>query len=175
MTVPIEVFINNLGDLLVSLTDLEGFRDKPYRDSLGNWTIGYGHESDGPLTAPRGEVAPLTHTLTHRAAMKLLSEDIVSAVSGAVTNWSQYTDGAPWPDPRHSSGRIGGLVEQAFQLGTYRQSLFKKMWAAIRGEDWSQAANEMRESQWCKQTPVRANRCALMLETNIYRRWGACS
>ena len=157
VSVPIEGFIS-LAEMVASLKALEGFRANPYQDPLGHWTIGYGH------ACSQGH-APVSE----RTAMTLLRGDIITAVSDAVTNWSHYTAGAQWPDPRTSSGRTGALVEQAYQLGRLGQSLFTRMWAAIRAGDWGQAAMEMRQSQWCRQTPVRAHRCAEMMETDIYR------
>jgi GH24 family phage-related lysozyme (muramidase) len=46
----------------------------------------------------------------------------------------------------------------AFQLGRSRLSGFKKFRAAIGGGLWSDAANEMIDSKWYRQTTARAER-----------------
>ena len=57
------------------------------------------------------------------------------------------------------------LVSMVFQMGKPRVSKFKKMIAAIDEGNFSDAAVEMLDSNWHKQTPARAKRHAEMMKT----------
>lgn len=57
------------------------------------------------------------------------------------------------------------LVSMVFQMGKPRVSKFKKMIAAINEGNFAEAANEMLESKWARQTPARAERHAQAMRT----------
>jgi len=50
------------------------------------------------------------------------------------------------------------IANMCFQLGRPRLSKFKKFIAAVKDEDWTRAADEMKDSRWYKQTTARAER-----------------
>ena len=50
------------------------------------------------------------------------------------------------------------IANMCFQLGRPRLSKFKNFIAAVKDQDWDRAADEMKDSRWYKQTPVRAER-----------------
>ena len=52
------------------------------------------------------------------------------------------------------------LVEMVFQLGADGVREFDRFLAAIRSSDWGRAANEMLDSLWARETPVRAKELA---------------
>jgi GH24 family phage-related lysozyme (muramidase) len=52
------------------------------------------------------------------------------------------------------------IVEMVFQLGKTGVSKFKKMWKALSNGDRQEAANQMKDSRWFKQTPVRCEALA---------------
>jgi len=54
----------------------------------------------------------------------------------------------------------GVIIEMCFQLGKPRVMKFKKMWAAIRNNDLDEAANQMIDSAWHKQTTSRCESLA---------------
>lgn len=114
----------------------EGFRAKPYFDSLGVGTIGYG------ITYVTEKEADLL--LTNRLM------DCVALVEGYIENEKISVD----------DFRIGILSEMAYQLGFAGLLNFKKMWRAVRDMDYDKAAAEMKDSLWFKQTPVRAGNLA---------------
>ena len=51
------------------------------------------------------------------------------------------------------------IIEMCFQLG-YRVAKFKKMWEALKKEDYVTASKEMLDSNWHKQTPKRCEELA---------------
>ena len=56
------------------------------------------------------------------------------------------------------------LVNMMFNMGRPRLSKFKKMNAALKKEDWIEAAKEGRDSRWHKQVTKRAERLMTRLE-----------
>lgn len=52
------------------------------------------------------------------------------------------------------------IANMCFQLGRPRLSKFKMMKAAVDARDFKEAANQMLDSRWAKQTPNRAERLA---------------
>ena len=56
------------------------------------------------------------------------------------------------------------LVNMMFNMGRPRLSKFKKMNAALKKEDWKEAAVEGRDSRWHKQVTKRAERLMSRLE-----------
>lgn len=124
----------------------EGLRLKPYRDSVGKLTIGYGRNLDD-----RG--------ITRGEAALLLDHDITDA-------WNDVEAAFPWS--RHlSEPRMGVLVNMAF-MGIGRLRGFVKMLAAMQRRDWKTAAAELLDSKYHQQVGLRAERLAEQLRTD---RW----
>ena len=66
------------------LKKLEGFRAKPYKDSAGKWTVGYGH-----VLVPGDGVAGPGDIISESKATSLLEQDVektVKAVNSLVIN-----------------------------------------------------------------------------------------
>lgn len=110
----------------------EGFMERPYFDSIGVGTVGYG----------------FTY-LKKEECDKILDNRLKEAtglIEGYLANEEISLD----------DFRIGILVEMTFQLGFKGVLNFKKMWRAIRDMDYERAAAEMKDSRWFKQTPTRS-------------------
>ncbi len=131
--------------LLSDLRRDEGWRESPYRDSLGFVTIGYGFLID------------------ERKPVKLPKEvgDLWLAVV-AEEKWLALLDAAPWiaSQPDDVQRALGNM---AYQLGVTGVLAFRKMLAALRDGDRAQAAIEALDSEWAKQTPERAYRVAAII------------
>ena len=68
---------------------------------------------------------------------------------------------ARWPWTMNlSEARRDVLVQMTFQLGPDGVARFAKFLGALRRGDFSEAADEMGESLWARQTPARAERLA---------------
>ena len=52
-----------------------------------------------------------------------------------------------------------------FQLGKMGVSKFSKMWKAIDKQDYEEAANQMLDSRWHKQTKSRAESLATIMRS----------
>jgi len=123
----------------------EGFRDTVYSDSLGFATIGYGH-----LVLPTDNFVEGV-TYPKEQLEVLFDKDFQIALTSA----NELVDGL---DINHIAK--GVIVEMCFQLGKPRVMKFKKMWAAIRNNDFDEAANQMIDSAWHKQTTSRCESLA---------------
>lgn len=121
----------------------EGISLKPYRDSVGIYSIGVGRNLTG-----KG--------ITSAEAMYLLDNDIEEAV----TDLSTF----PWfADLDPVRQRV--VINMRFQLGYSRFRTFKRMLAALARGDYHAAAESMTNSLWRKQVPTRARRLIAMMET----------
>lgn len=128
----------------------EGLRLKAYKDTLGNWTIGYGHllkeKPDRDWTLVEAEEA--------------FEEDFLKAELGAkdVVPFFEALDGA----------RKGALVNLAFNMGATALSGFHGTLAALDAGDWDTAALHLMNSKYARQVRSRASRLAFRLRTGEY-------
>ena len=124
----------------------EGFRGSVYQCSLGFDTIGYGFAiKDLELTEKEAE-----YLLANRVSQKHLH---------LLDNLNWYKDMPPEVQ--------GVILEMVYQMGFSGFRKFKKAIANMKDKNWKEAATEMLDSRWAKQTPNRANRLA-----NIVREHG---
>ncbi len=129
----------NLDRLKSDLNRDEGSESKPYTDSVGKTTIGVGHNLDD-----RG--------LTPKQIDWLLADDIDQAefdLDMIDNHWRLLT-----------GERQLVLLNMAFNLGRARLAGFRRMWAAIVGGRFNDAADEMLDSKWAGQVGNRADRLA---------------
>jgi lysozyme len=124
----------------------EGVRRKPYKDSLGIWTVGVGHNLEsGPI-------------LSDAAVQQILVDDIDTTL-----HWLDVA--LPWwlnLDPIRQ--RV--LANMAFNLGPGLLE-FRHTLAAMKAQDFSTAADGMRSSAWAGQVGARADRLAQIMETGV--------
>lgn len=113
-----------------------------YKDSLGYWTIGYGH------LCTDSEVKKFKDGISETQAGILLLQDVVEAEQGARRLFEMN---------RHSVEVQDVLIEMVFQLGERKASGFKKFKAALDVMDYDTAADELKNSSWHKQTTNRVN------------------
>lgn len=139
-----------LGSYLAGMTPLEqqlaeheGFRSKPYLDSLGNLTIGYGRN-----LAAVG--------ISQSEALLLLDNDIAATNRFLDTYWSEWRSLAPI--------RQRVVQDMAFTLRS-RFLQFRDFLGAMAAKDYSGAADAMLDSLWAKQVGSRATRLAEMMRT----------
>lgn len=121
----------------------------PYRDSRGFMTIGYGH------LILRNE--NFVNGITESEADAMLQKDVVTALNGAKSIYSQYNMKVPYIAQLT-------LVEMVFQMGKGAVLKFKGTLSALAENDYKKAAMGMRNSAWYKQTPSRAEAMARRIE-----------
>ena len=120
----------------------EGFKQFPYKCSEDKLTIGIGRNLE--------DVG-----LSKEEVIFLYEADERSAIAGASSLVNEFE----WL----SDARKIALVSMVFQMGKTGVSKFKNMIAAINAGDFHEAANQMLESKWARQTPNRAEKQAEMM------------
>ena len=114
---------------------------KPYKDHLGNWTIGAGH-----LVKER-EKHEFRDGITYEIGLKLFLVDYM------IAKRDMQTFLKPCGDMPAIVQEV--CLEAVFQLGLPNFQNFVKFKKALSDENWSKAIEEMRDSRWYKQTPNR--------------------
>ena len=133
--------------LLNDLKRDEGFRSHVYKDSEGHDTIGYG--------------CLLSNGISEKAATELLYVQMIEHLE-ELKKWMEKQGMLLHSYPEPVRVALGNM---AFNLGIPRLSKFKKMWAAIKKEDYVEASKEALDSVWAKQVGERAIRISkLFLE-----------
>lgn len=117
-------------------------RHLPYKDTVGKWTIGWGRN-----LSDRG--------ISEDEALFLLDNDIRDAVEIAQALFKNFDS------LNHVRQHV--LIDMAFNLGHPRLSKFRLMRAAVKADDFSEAANQMVNSRWYLQTGTRAARLERMM------------
>lgn len=137
----------------------EGLRLKPYFDSVGVSTIGWGHNLLSPSTrsalAAVGASFPVIR-LSEAQAQLLFDGDFQNAceIAGELV---------PSFDTLSDSQR-SALADLAFNLGVGRMSGFHAMLSCIEAKDFAGAAKEMLNSKWATQVGSRATDDAELIQ-----------
>lgn len=141
-------------ELIEQLKIDEGVRLTAYKDTVGVWTVGYGH----------AHVAPGT-VWTQAQAEKVLVEDVIehNARLAAALPWVNDLDPV----------RRRVLQNMAFNLGVGDAEKgtgllgFKNTLRMIREGAYGAAADNMLQSKWAKQVKGRAVRLANRMRTGV--------
>ena len=120
----------------------EGRKTRPYQDSKGIWTVGYGTN----LTAGSLSEAAISQMLMDRLL------DVETACL-ALPIW-----------PELSEARKGVLLNMGYNLGFAGLMGFREMYAALEAGDYQAAAREMLDSKWARDVGARADRLAKRME-----------
>ena len=136
----------NYDKLIESVKKHEGFKDHVYLDSLSKRTVGYGH------------LCVEDHWEDGKKYDKEYLEDILEKdLQGAIDQAHDMCQGMEISDDAKSI-----ICEMIFQLGGNGVSKFKNMWKALKENppNYKEAAVQMLDSRWAKQTPNRAKEMA---------------
>ena len=144
----------NLTKLQSEITADEGRKDEIYLCSEGHPTFGIGH------LIVQSDPEYMLLTLDNYIGTKI-NETRVNEVFEADMTVVLKDCEILYPDfyelPEEAQHIIANMC---FQLGRPRLSKFKKMKAAVDARDFKEAANQMLDSRWAKQTLNRAERLA---------------
>ena len=135
----------NIDELKERIKKHEGFVPRMYKDSLGFATIGYGHlvtKDDPYVEGKEYTKEELEEQFDKDFAEAKKNADILILHDNGITD---LVDDAKCV-----------IIEMVFQLGIGGVSKFKKMWEALKKQDYGEASFQMMDSRWAKQTPSRA-------------------
>ena len=173
-----EEWVMNTENMLIKeLKKQEGYRDKPYKDSQGFWTIGYGHNLQGrafdshenEVLFPRYKTlsAPITAEqcvqywqqipISQANAEFLLEQDILIAKHSALKiykkQWEKFKD-----------IQKVAILDLIFNLGEFKYKQFKRHIKATKELDWEKSAAEILNSKAARQAPKRYKELAKQLK-----------
>jgi lysozyme len=124
----------------------EGRRLKPYKDTVGKVTIGYGRNLDA-------------NGISAGEAEFLLETDIAKArVTARRYQWFPTLDAV----------RRAVVLDMIFNLGPGGFRKFVQTRKAIKERRYFDAARGMMQSKWATQVPTRAKRLAKMMRTGAW-------
>ena len=124
----------------------EGKRLKPYKDTVGKLTIGYGRNLDD--VGISGEEADA-----------MLWRDIERAIAAGLRySWFKGL----------SEVRMAVVVDMIYNLGPGGFRSFVNMRAALKAHRWADASRAMLNSKWAVQVPTRAKRLAKMMRADMW-------
>ena len=138
------------GDLLDRAREMiarhEGIRLKPYLDTVGKMTVGYGRN--------------LTDVgISQQEASFLLENDIKKVIHELIK--------IPWFNTLNPA-RKAVLIDMAFNLGISGLMKFRRTLQSIETGQYELAAKQMLQSKWARQVGTRAKRLAHMMQTGAY-------
>jgi len=134
----------NITKLLAQLQQEEGLRLKPYKDSLGFLTIGYGRNLE-------------TNGITEVEAVDMLQHDVIFVVNELPKVIPMFL--------AIDEVRQRVLTDMAFNMGVQTLLTFKRMIHNVQIKNFNAAADEMESSTWYKQVGTRAAKLATMMRT----------
>ena len=140
-------YIRIAEELIKEAEDLEL---KPYKDTVGKLTIGYGRNLDD-------------NGITEEVAKYLLARDQIRSHNELIGNFAFFQKIDPI--------RQAVLADMHMNMGLPRLLTFKKMLTACQFQDWDTAAAELMDSRYFRHTRYRAKRNYMMMKYGrIYTR-----
>jgi len=127
----------------------EGLRTRPYKDSLGLWTVGVGHLIGDGKSLP----ADMNREFSQKEVMDMFEQDFAHHYGIA-----QKTPG--W-DKANETGK-GAMIDLAFNMGRW-WTKFPNTAKALMAGDFSSAAAGLRDSKWFQQVGNRGSEIASMI------------
>ncbi len=132
----------------------EGVRTRPYKDSLGLWTVGVGHLiGDGKSLPPEWN-------------REFTMEEIDALFAKDYEHHKKQAEKSPGYDKANEKGR-GALIDLAFNMGGAWYKKFKNASAALAAGDFKTAAEELTDSQWYQQVKGRAQTIVAMIRDGL--------
>ena len=164
-------------DALIKLLHFEeGFRAKPYQDTLGYWTIGYGHLIPNSKSAVAAQnyynhlqaLAKQEGVTMTVVLQELFEEDLEQAIEGAKMTFDEGYFVAP-PSVRMA------LVSLVFQLGTTKLSGYHSTIDMVKQMRYDDLANSMSKWLLAEQAPNRLKRYQRLLRAHHMGISDACN
>lgn len=143
-------------ELVPYITYWEGYRERPYKDSRGIWTVGVGFNLEArgdrlrfaPFKTTAEAVIQGRRQLTRREIELLLQEEITHSLNAAkrlVPNLSVH--------PRTIQAIV---VDMVYNLGERGFRNFVNARAALREKNYQKFADEIEDSRWFSQVGRRS-------------------
>ncbi len=130
----------------------EGFKQYPYKDTKGNWTIGYGTNMENFIDfleeyKQKG--------ISKETAILWLRYFIDSSKNEIANN-------IPWSNDITPPKKIA-LINMCYNMGIVKLLEFKKFLNALQDNDLINAQKELLNSKWASQVGLRAERISVLI------------
>lgn len=154
-------------ELAKYLTFNEGLRTRRYYDSRGFPTVGIGFNLARPGAREALEAAGANFDQI-KSGKDSLSESQVAALLSADAQASIEAARSLFPDfDKYEPARQLILADLAFNLGKAKLADFTSFIAAVKANNWDQAAEALRKSKWFTETGKRALRNVEAMRTGV--------
>lgn len=160
-------------DIFDLLAEEEGWRDKPYIDSEGYPTVGFGFLlgpkgaalSNYTFTLPRTAGEVWMRCILDQMVLKIETDPRYGLIRGALDKLRSFskTGTSDYSDPR-----ICVLLSMCYQMGLDGVAKFQNTLGFILAGQFTKAAVNMLASKWATQTPHRAKRHAEQMRSGIW-------
>lgn len=138
----------NVKKLKEQIKRMEGYSSRPYKDSRGIWTVGWGHNLEASSEKIPDQIDRDLAELYFETDFASAHHDCRQRVPGF----------GALDDIRQAV-----LVNMAFNLGTSGLLKFRRMLHWISMEAWTGAAREMLDSKWAHQVGREGELVFMML------------
>ena len=137
-------------DIMEMIKVHEGVRTKPYKDSLGLWTVGVGHLiGDGKSLPPEWN-----RELSMQEVDELFAKDYAHHKEMAMKT--------PGWDKANETGQAA-MIDLAFNMGGSWYKKWPNTAKALEAGDFDKAADGLKDSKWYQQVKGRAVKIVSML------------
>lgn len=140
----------------------EGWRGKPYKDTKGNLTIGYGFNiADDTRRKSLGipdDIIQGKREWTEKEALPIFDKLYEQARNDAVSYVGQETFN------KLNEGQQNVITDMAYNMGLTKLNEFIKMKEAMLSGDYKTAGKELKDSNYYKQTGRRAKNNYLQIQ-----------
>jgi len=144
--------ISGMEDVKKMVIRHEGIRTKPYKDSLGLWTVGVGHLiGDGKSLPPEWN-----REFSQQEVMNLFEQDFAHHVDIA--------EKGPGYMSANDSAK-GGFIDLSFNLGKW-WTVMKQAAKRAAGGDYVGTAEELKDSKWFTQVGNRAKEVTSLIASS---------
>ena len=137
---------------------LEGGRHTAYLCPAGVLTIGWGHSLEARPVRGLGPGSSISES----EAESLLRADLAELAFLLDTRMTWWRGLGP--------ARSAVIIDMAFNLGLSGLLGFRRMLAALRRNEFSEAAREMLDSRWAAQVGGRARELAAMMQSGSWKK-----
>lgn len=135
----------------------EGYSNRPYKDSMGVWTGGWGHNLEVDPTGVPDGVDLASWLIPEELAEQWFNKDFNKALFGCLEKIPFFGV--------LSDVRQAALVNMAFNLGIKGLLKFKLTLGALESGAYYEAARQMIDSHWARQVGVRASELVFQMLT----------
>lgn len=129
---------------------LNNGRHKLYKCPAGKYTLGYGYNVED-------------NGLPEDMAQELLRRELDASQSILEANVDEWD--------KLSHARKSVLIDMCYNMGWPTLSKFKNMFAAIKAEDFEEAAIQMMDSRWYRQVKVRGVKLVQAMRENEWQEY----